>query len=318
MALPSAAGAGAPLYTSFESLEDAFKKHAAGFRGKLVFPGTSHRQATVREGGVLIQELWSKVGSAFGSNSRGVKGMFYPCKGEPVEVFVLKALKEKKGDASVEQQIDRQRGESLPASHPRLLKALFTIELISQKRGVEKVTMVYRRMTRDLFVAASTTGFSSAVSSKIIVDLLEVVRAIHTQGCVHRDLKPENLLLDKDDNLFIADFEFMRRKGESVKLQGSDRYVPLSEYRRHKATWESNGGLQPATTTQDIFAVATLIYACFGNSELNHGACFAKALSEERRLEAFWAELSWVRKNPTCGIQELWDRLSPFLNSEKK
>ncbi len=52
-------------------------------------------------------------------------------------------------------------------------------------------------------------------AARLFSQLIMGVGYLHNLGIVHRDLKLENLLLDKDRNLFIADFGFANRFNSS-------------------------------------------------------------------------------------------------------
>jgi len=53
---------------------------------------------------------------------------------------------------------------------------------------------------------------SEQLSSNLIrylyLQLLKGMNQLHSNGFVHGDIKPENLLIDKNFNLVIADFNF--------------------------------------------------------------------------------------------------------------
>ena len=41
---------------------------------------------------------------------------------------------------------------------------------------------------------------------KFAKQILDVLKYIHQMNIAHRDIKPDNILLDKDNNIKIADF----------------------------------------------------------------------------------------------------------------
>jgi serine/threonine protein kinase len=49
-------------------------------------------------------------------------------------------------------------------------------------------------------------GLSKSQARTWIHHLTQAVQGVHSAGYVHADIKPENCLLDKDNNLYLADF----------------------------------------------------------------------------------------------------------------
>ena len=59
----------------------------------------------------------------------------------------------------------------------------------------------------ELFKRLQTeTRFSEAQTARWVGQLADALRLVHAHKVIHRDIKPENLLLDRHDNLKIADF----------------------------------------------------------------------------------------------------------------
>jgi serine/threonine protein kinase len=51
-------------------------------------------------------------------------------------------------------------------------------------------------------------NLSSNLIRYLYLQLLKGINQLHDSGFVHGDIKPENLLIDKNFNLVIADFNF--------------------------------------------------------------------------------------------------------------
>jgi cyclin-dependent kinase len=62
--------------------------------------------------------------------------------------------------------------------------------------------------------AQSKQPFPFELVQRQMKQLLQAMAKIHSNGIIHRDMKPPNLLLNKNDDLFLADF------GLSEHLEG--------------------------------------------------------------------------------------------------
>ena len=57
----------------------------------------------------------------------------------------------------------------------------------------------------------------------LYLQLLRGMNQLHNNGFVHGDIKPENLLIDKNLNLVIADFNF----AVSLESKADQKFSPL-------------------------------------------------------------------------------------------
>jgi serine/threonine-protein kinase len=81
-------------------------------------------------------------------------------------------------------------------------------------------------------------SFSEAEIKQIILQLLEILGVLHTQGIVHRDLRLSNLIL-YDHKLFVVDFGFARKftpqhKRENIMLPDPSNVSASSSYLAHR------------------------------------------------------------------------------------
>jgi serine/threonine protein kinase len=108
--------------------------------------------------------------------------------------------------------------------------------------------------------------------------------AAHARGVVHRDVKPANLLLDKDDNVYVADFGIARAAGVDSNTQTGVILGTAGDLAPEQAA----GG--KATFASDTYALAVVAHELLTGTRPGPvpssklpaagNAVFAKALAE--------------------------------------
>lgn len=87
----------------------------------------------------------------------------------------------------------------------------------------------------------------------IVKDIAEALYFAHTQGLIHRDIKPENILLDKNDNAYLADFGIAKRESDHSDRSnaGTIKYMSPEQAR-------GEGHL--LTIQSDIYSLGLVLY----------------------------------------------------------
>lgn len=95
----------------------------------------------------------------------------------------------------------------------------------------------------------------SGEASRVIRDICMALDYAHQRGVIHRDIKPSNVLLDKQGQVFLADFGLARLRGIGTqgKIFGSPHYMAPEQA-------ISSASVVPQS---DLYAVGVILYQMF-------------------------------------------------------
>ncbi len=99
----------------------------------------------------------------------------------------------------------------------------------------------------------SNGAFNEEETRHYILMLCDILNKIHnaTPSLIHRDIKPSNIIITRDDNLYLIDFNSAREnteKSEDTYLLGTPGYAAPEQY-----------GFSSSDVRTDIFSVGILI-----------------------------------------------------------
>jgi len=104
--------------------------------------------------------------------------------------------------------------------------------------------------------------------SHVVIQLLDVLAAIHAEGIVHRDVKPENVFLTKDGGLKVLDLGIARVIESRTQtklgiLMGTPGFV---------APEQALGNAPAIDARTDVFSVGALMFATLTGEVIHPGA----------------------------------------------
>lgn len=95
---------------------------------------------------------------------------------------------------------------------------------------------------------------SGALATRLVVDVLEGLDALHHAGVTHGDVKPANVLLDAEGRAHLSDFGL-------VRIVGADATRPLAAGEGTLCAMAPEQVLgAPATPSSDLYATGALLY----------------------------------------------------------
>ena len=136
----------------------------------------------------------------------------------------------------------------------------YIVALYDFWRDPEGAYLVMRWMRAGSLRRALERGpFNLEPALRILGQICSALSYAHRQGVIHRDLKPSNVLLDEDENAYLADFGIAHRLAETSSLprhrSSSPAYLPPEEIRG-----------EPLRVTSDIYGLGLLAFEILAGS----------------------------------------------------
>jgi serine/threonine-protein kinase len=126
-----------------------------------------------------------------------------------VKVLFLPWQLDERERGELRQRFDRETETLQRLNHPHIIKVLKS----GEEDGLTFIMMPYLPKTRAGPIARGQFPLDKA--ARIITQLASALDVAHEQGVIHRDIKPQNVLLDDDDNAYLADFSVARLLNEA-------------------------------------------------------------------------------------------------------
>ncbi len=119
------------------------------------------------------------------------------------------------------------------------------VPLYDYWRDPEGAYLVMRWLPNNLNTALNRGPWKLEAAARLLDQLAAALSVAHRDGVVHRDIKPANILLDEDENVYLADFGiaqdvYLRVPEDAVDVSGSPAYLTPEVLRRQEITARSD------------------------------------------------------------------------------
>ncbi len=166
----------------------------------------------------------------------------------------LKVLpKELAGDADFLKRFHRETRALAQLDHPNIVSVIDT----GHYQGIYYLVMEYVEgvTLRDLLEERKLTPEEAL---QLVPQICSALEYAHSKGVIHRDIKPENLILDRQQNLKIADFGLSKILGEKQfsRLTATNTVMGTYEYMAP----EQRSGAGGVDHRADLYSLGVILY----------------------------------------------------------
>jgi WD40 repeat protein/serine/threonine protein kinase len=141
----------------------------------------------------------------------------------------------------------------------------FIVPLFDYWRDPEGAFLVIRCFPSSLQRSIERGAWNLESAARLLDQMAAALTAAHREGIVHRDIKPANILLDEDENAYLADFGIAQdihlrdsaiKEGTDDTIEGSPEYITPEVLK---------GGQITART--DIYSLGYVLYESLTGSK---------------------------------------------------
>src|SRR5262249_43097378 len=135
-------------------------------------------------------------------------------------------------------------------------------------------------------------------AARLLDQVAGALAVAHREGVVHRDIKPDNILLDEDENAYLADFGIAkdahtRDLTDPDSLVGSPAYLSPEQIRG-----------EAVSPRADIYSLGLVMYEALTGEKAFPGATTAAELIY-KQLNAALPPLTTQRPNLPAALNEV-------------
>ncbi len=123
-----------------------------------------------------------------------------------------------------------------------------------EQEGVLYIVMRYLP-TGTLADRITPEGMEARTAARFFRQLASALDYAHSRGVIHRDLKPSNVLIDQQNNAFLADFGIAKSLDNASKLTGTGGVVGTPTYMSPE-----QGLGEPLDARSDIYALGVMLF----------------------------------------------------------
>jgi WD40 repeat protein/serine/threonine protein kinase len=172
------------------------------------------------------------------------------------------------------------------------------VPLYDYWRDPDGAFLVVRWLSSNLRSALGSGPWSPEAAARLLDQIASALTIAHREGVVHRDIKPANILLDEDENAYVADFGIAKDTNvgnitEDGVIVGSPAYITPEQIKG-----------EPITPRADIYSLGLVLYEILvGEGPYSDATTPVELIS--RHLNASMPPLNAHRINLPAALNEV-------------